>query len=375
MGLEPNKKYSFRVRAENQYGVSEPLETLEPITAKFPFTVPDAPGAPRVTDWDSSTITLTWDRPRSDGGSRIQGYKLEFRDVAEDTQWRVANDYLIKNNTYDLYNMQAGHEYEFRVRAKNAAGFSKPSSSSNKFKLKGKFNVPSPPGTPKVVKVGRNYVDLTWEPPTHDGGSRITGYIIEKREIGSAIWIKCNDYNVTDTSYTVLNLTERSDYEFRIFAVNAAGKSEPSTCTTPVKVCEVVDGEQPEFVRHLSNVSVPLGKPFSLECQATGNPIPTCRWLRNGREISIGGRFRVEAKAGNFWLHISDIWEQDDGDYTCEASNSMGSTTTTCRLKIGSKCILFSKCCPSYILSYIHLQYAYFVMIFFSTTTHRAYAW
>lgn len=34
MGLEPNKKYTFRVRAENQYGVSEPLTMDDSITAK-----------------------------------------------------------------------------------------------------------------------------------------------------------------------------------------------------------------------------------------------------------------------------------------------------------------------------------------------------
>lgn len=153
MGLEPNKKYSFRVRAENQYGVSEPLETDQPIVAKFPFTVPDAPGTPRVVDWDSGNVTLTWDRPRSDGGSRIQGYKLEFRDVVEDQQWRPASDYLLKDQNYVVHSLLTGHEYEFRVRAKNAAGFSKPSSNSNRFKLKGKFGVPSPPLAPKIVKV------------------------------------------------------------------------------------------------------------------------------------------------------------------------------------------------------------------------------
>lgn len=336
MSLEPNHRYSFRVRAENQYGVSEPLETAEPIIAKYSFTVPDPPGAPRVMEYDASTITLTWDRPHSDGGSRIQGYKLEYRDVAEDTQWNIANDYLIKDNTYVLYNMASGHEYEFRVRAKNAAGFSKPSASSSRFKLKGKYNVPSPPGTPSVIKVGKNYIDLTWEPPTSDGGSRITGYIVERRELGSAMWSKCNDYNVTDTSYTVLNLIERADYEFRVIAVNSVGKSEPSTSTTPIKICEVADGIHPEWIRPLASVSVPLGKACSLECEASGKPTPTCRWLKNGREIGLGGRFRVEQKSGTFWLHISDIWDGDDGDYTCEASNAMGSVTTTARLKIGT---------------------------------------
>ncbi|KAF2885739.1 hypothetical protein ILUMI_20443 [Ignelater luminosus] len=336
MGLEPNKRYSFRVRAENQYGISEPLETTEPITAKFPFTVPDAPGAPRVSDFDASSISLIWDRPTNDGGSRIQGYKLEYRDVAEDTHWQVASDYLIKENRFTIYNMTSGHEYEFRVRAKNAAGFSKPSASSAKFKLRGKYNVPSPPNNPKVVKVGKNYVDLTWEPSANDGGSRITGYVIEKREIGSPIWTICNSYNITDTSYTVLNLTERSDFEFRVFAVNAVGRSDPSACTTPVKICEVVDGEKPQWIRSLNNQSAPLGKSHTLECEATGKPAPTFRWLKNGRELTLGARFKLETKGGTAWLHISEVLDIDEGDYTCEASNAMGSVTTTARLKIGS---------------------------------------
>lgn len=336
MGLEPNKKYSFRVRAENQYGISEPLESTEPITAKYPFTVPDPPTPPRVTDWTSNTVSLSWDRPANDGGSRIQGYKLEYRDIVHDAHWQVTSDYLIKETHFDLYNLTQGNEYEFRVRAKNAAGFSKPSDSSAKFKLKGKFNVPSPPREPKVVKVGKSYVDLTWEPPTNDGGSRITGYVIEKREIGSPLWIKCNEYNVTDTNYTALNLIERSDYEFRIYAINAAGRSEASSCTTPVKVCEVLGGEKPEWIKPLYNQTAPLGKTVTLECEAYGKPEPTFRWLRNGREINISGRYRHESKNGIAKLHISDLLDIDDGDYTCEASNTLGSTTTTARLKIGA---------------------------------------
>ncbi|GLH11531.1 Titin, partial [Gryllus bimaculatus] len=336
IGLEPNKKYSFRVRAENQYGVSDPLETDQPITAKFAFTVPDPPGQPRIIDWDSGNVTLTWDRPHSDGGSRIQGYKIEYRDVAEDQQWRVANDYLVKDTTYQVHSLLSGRDYEFRIRAKNAAGFSKPSPPSSRFKLKGKFSVPSPPGIPKVVKVGKSYVDLTWEPPASDGGSRITGYIIEKREVGGAPWAKCNEYNVLDCSYTVLNLIERADYEFRIFAVNAAGKSEPSSCTTPVKICEIEGGEKPEFIRTLNNQCVPLGTSVTLECEAQGKPAPTARWLKNGREIMLGDRFRAESKGGVFRLIISGVSDVDDGDYTCEANNILGYVTTTARVKIGA---------------------------------------
>ena len=78
IGLEPNRTYNFRVRAENQYGISDPLQADEPITAKFPFTVPDPPGQPRIIDWDTSNATVVWSRPLSDGGSRIQVCKKKL---------------------------------------------------------------------------------------------------------------------------------------------------------------------------------------------------------------------------------------------------------------------------------------------------------
>lgn len=282
---------------------------------------------------------MIWDRPRSDGGSRIQGYKLEYRDVS-DPAWNT-HDILIKDNQYQLYNLQSGREYEFRVRAKNTAGYSKPSAPSSKFKIKDKFSVPSPPQSPTVVKVGKNYVDLKWQKPVSDGNSRITGYIIERRDVGGALWVKCNDYNVMDLDYTVMNLIEGADYEFRIFAVNAAGKSEPSSCTTPVKVCEVVGGTKPEWIRTLHHSQVvPQGKHIVLECEASGKPEPTARWLRNGREISLvqtpGARIRAESNKGIFKLHITDAKHADEGDYTCEAINSLGFVHTTAHLKVGT---------------------------------------
>lgn len=32
-----------------------------------------------------------------------------------------------------------------------------------------------PPGTPEPSAVGRTYIDLKWDPPRNDGGSKITG--------------------------------------------------------------------------------------------------------------------------------------------------------------------------------------------------------
>lgn len=54
-------------------------------------------------------------------------------------------------------------------------------------------------------------------------GSRVSGYLIERRDVGGSVWVKCNDYHVADTTFTAMNLIEKADYEFRVVAVNAAG--------------------------------------------------------------------------------------------------------------------------------------------------------
>ncbi|PIK60961.1 putative titin-like [Apostichopus japonicus] len=48
--LRENTRYGFRVRAENQYGESTPIEMVEPVVVKSPFSVPDAPSSPEVLE-------------------------------------------------------------------------------------------------------------------------------------------------------------------------------------------------------------------------------------------------------------------------------------------------------------------------------------
>lgn len=338
IGLEPNKSYLFRISAENNYGVSDPLTHDEPVVAKYSFTVPDPPGIPRVIEWDVNSCTLTWERPRSDGGSRIHGYNIEFRDVANDTNWNV-NDVLVKNTTYNVYNLVPGHEYEFRIRARNAAGLSKPSQNSSVFKLKQKTKHPSQPGIPQVNKVDKNGVELSWEPPKSDGGARINNYIVERREVGGGdIWVKCADVG-PETQADIKGLPEGKSYEFRVVAVNSAGKSDPSSNSAPIKISKQDGGNKPEWTKKLKNVyAFPMGKETILECSATGKPMPEARWLRNGRELNnlIASHITPSSKDGVFQLIIAALNPGDEGTYICEATNPNGSIQTTTQLKVGS---------------------------------------
>ncbi|CAG2161698.1 unnamed protein product [Oppiella nova] len=335
IGLQPNKTYHFRVSAENQYGVGKALETDKPITAKFPFNVPDPPGKPTITDYSKNTASLSWERPLSDGGSKIQGYSVEYKEPS-DSKWLIGNEFTIKNTTFTVNGLIENKEYQFRIKAKNAAGWSKPSPHSATIKMKGKFAVPSPPQNLHVKKVGKTYVDLKWEAPRSDGGSKITGYIVERKEHNSTYWIKVNDYGCLDCEYTVLNLSENNEYDFKVSAVNSAGKSEPCLMSTSVKVQEIAGGSKPEFVRKLFNKNTNLKSQITLECEAMGNPLPNARWFKNGKEIHAGGRLKATEEDGVFKLIFTEVWDTDEADYTCEAVNPLGSDKTSASLRIAA---------------------------------------
>ena len=79
--LETNKTYIFRVKAENRYGKSDPC-TTEEVKIIDPFGLPGPPEKPTITEYSKTSMTLTWEPPRDNGGSNIIGYWLEKSDRA-----------------------------------------------------------------------------------------------------------------------------------------------------------------------------------------------------------------------------------------------------------------------------------------------------
>lgn len=77
--LETNKTYLFRVRAENRYGKSDPCATEE-VQITDPFGLPGPPEKPTIAEYCKTSMTLTWEPPRDNGGSMIIGYWLEKRE-------------------------------------------------------------------------------------------------------------------------------------------------------------------------------------------------------------------------------------------------------------------------------------------------------
>lgn len=69
---------------------------------------------------------------------------------------------------------------------------------------------------------------------------------MEARPRNSPNWRQMNDYACMDPCFTVTNLPEGGEFEFRVIAVNAAGQSEPSFATAPILI---KDNGMPSYSR------------------------------------------------------------------------------------------------------------------------------
>lgn len=101
---------------------------------------------------------------------------------------------------------------------------------------------PSAPSCPEVKDKTKSSITLSWTPPDKDGGSPIRGYIIEVHEEGCPDWRRVNpaDKLHPSTEITVPDLKEGKKCRFRVYAVNAAGNSEPSAKTADIVVQDIL---------------------------------------------------------------------------------------------------------------------------------------
>ena len=88
------------------------------------------------------------------------------------------------------------------------------------------YDVPGAPGAPQVVDVRGDRCELKYLPPVYSGGSQVLNYIIECRNKGDYKWKVIGTSK--STCFVAFGMIEGNEVEFRVFAVNKFGKSDPS---------------------------------------------------------------------------------------------------------------------------------------------------
>ena len=92
---------------------------------------------------------------------------------------------------------------------------------------------PGPPDVPSISDVTKTGCMVAWQPPKEDGGSPVTGYHVERCLAKSDRWLKINKGSVAELKFTVSDLVEGNEYQFRISAENKIGVGPPSSPCPP----------------------------------------------------------------------------------------------------------------------------------------------
>ncbi|KAM9854877.1 myosin-binding protein C, fast-type-like [Aulostomus maculatus] len=191
--------------------------------------------------------------------------------------------------TCKIAKLLKGNEYLFRVKAVNKYGEGE-TLESEPIKAMDPFTIPSAPTDIEVTCVTSEAMTVCWKRPTSDGGSCISGYMIEKREKQGLRWMRVNKKSVNDLRVKASGLHEGCEYEFRVYAENAAGISKPSL-PSPLTLAE-----DPKFLPS------PPAKPTIIDSSRSSATLSWNRPMFDGGATITGYKVEFKKSAEESWV-------------------------------------------------------------------------
>ncbi|MGO4598630.1 fibronectin type III domain-containing protein [Terrabacter sp. 2RAF25] len=211
--------YYYTVSAVNAVGVSARSNEA---SATPQTTQPTAPGAPTglSATAGNASVALAWTAPASNGGSALTGYAV-YRGSTPGGESPTPIATNVTGTRFTDTGEVNGTAYYYKVAATNAVGTSP---QSNEASATPRATAPSAPGG-LIASAGDRTVALSWQMPTSDGGSGITGYNVYRGTSAGAEGSAPIASNVAITTFTDSGLVDGTTYFYRVAAVNAVGAS------------------------------------------------------------------------------------------------------------------------------------------------------
>lgn len=290
--------------------------------------LPAPPGKPiLIPGADESqpdVVAIRWERSPSNGGSAIVGYLVEHRRLGSQ-HWVRSTPTLCTFPELTLSGLEPGWRYQFRVRAQNVVGLSRPSEISDALTVTLQRSASSAPYFDLELKD-----TLVLENEQAEFVVRFTGSPLPKIswfKDGFEIFSSRRTRIITDSGRSVLLIHQTAlndEGEIKCTATNRAGHSSTKArlvLEAPPKIRlprQYEDGllfEQDETIR--------------LKVSLAGRPPPSVIWYHDGDTIPHDERHIFETMDGESILKIPDAKRADRGEYTVKAVNKLGEDTSS----------------------------------------------
>ena len=97
--------------------------------------------------------------------------------------------------------------------------------------------------------------------------------------------------------------------------------------------------DQPQFSTHPQNATKTAGDNVTFSCDASGNPVPTFSWNKDGSPVNTSANPRITFSADEKQLTITNVNQADSGSqYQCVANNSIGQAITSNAASLNVQC-------------------------------------
>lgn len=292
----------------------------------FTVKVLDTPGPPSAISYKDVTrgaLTLMWDAPTNDGGTRIHHYIVDKREASR-LAWQEVST-KCSRQMIRVTGLEIGVPYLFRVIAVNQYGQGEACEMTEPVTA---TEESAPPKRLDVVDTTSSTVSLAWLKPEHDGGSRIRGYVVEFRVKGSDHWVVAGETKLT--KMLVEGLIENTEYDFRVKAKNDTGISDPQGIFGSVLVKE----PRIEPTADLSSITNQLitcktSNTFTIDIPISGRPAPKVTWKLEEMKLKETDRVSIRTTKERTTLVVRDSKRSDSGKYYLILENVAGVKTFT----------------------------------------------
>ncbi|XP_047465170.1 myosin binding protein Cb isoform X3 [Mugil cephalus] len=275
-GAERDDEGSYSICVTNPAGEDKAMLFVKIVD------VPDPPENVKCTGVGEDCATIIWEPPKFDGGAPVKGYLME-RKKKGSSRWTKLNFDVYESTTYEAKRMIEGVLYEMRVFAVNSIGLSQPSLNSKPFMP---IAPTSEPTRLTVNDVTDSTCTLRWLAPEKIGAGGLDGYIIEYCKEGDTEWVVANKDLCEKQGFVVRGLPVGEKINFRVVAVNVAGRSPPALLGQPVTIREIVEYPKIRLPRDLRTKYIrKVGEKINLTIPFQGKPRPVATWYKDGQPI------------------------------------------------------------------------------------------